>query len=161
MLNSEDWTSFFSTTAQIDITAFAILFAIFQIRPTGWRTKPLKAISVMVTLAELLVPLVVALVFLIAHHPWRLACWLSGILGLSFVVYYWIQYAKTNKNDRDNYDKTEVKGLGLSFVFYGAIAAMGFTSPAVGLVVVAAISTWLVLSAAVQSWRLLSQGVFN
>lgn len=64
-----DWDNFFTTTAQVAVTAFSIMFLSMQVRSAVWRGRPLLSVAAVAALVELFVPLVASLITTMASHP--------------------------------------------------------------------------------------------
>lgn len=152
----EDWTGFFGGVAGVSVTLFSVMFITFQVKSATWHSSRLKGIAAVASLIELLVPLFTALIALTAGHPWRVAAWIAGALGLAVVVIHWTLYVRDRgKPYCDGFDRVQARGAALSFAVYTGLIGAGFLSPSVGLYVVAGLSIWLLFSGAFEAWWLL------
>lgn len=151
-----DWTNFFQATATVSVTLFSVMFITFQVRSGTWHSSRLKRIAAVAALTELLVPLLTALIALMAGHPWRLAACITGGLGLLTVVAHWTIYVRDrHKPYRDRFDKAQAGGSLLSFAAYTTVIVGGSLGHPSGLYIVGVVSILLLCSGAIEAWWLL------
>jgi hypothetical protein len=153
---SPDWNSFFTTTAQVAVTAFSIMFLSMQVKSTVWRGSPLLNVAAVAALVELFVPLLASLVTAMASHPWKVAGLLAGGLGLAMVAGHWVIYSiERRKTMLSSFNRTQLWGSGLSLVVYGLVAFSAADPWGWGLQLLAAACVWLILSGSFEAWWLL------
>jgi hypothetical protein len=105
-------------------------------------------------LVELLVPLLGLLIVLMAGHPWRVAAWVVGGLGMAAIAAHWVTYMR-GRAIADRFDTLQARLAFISLTLYATFFAAGFMPSSVGLYLLAGISTWLLLSGSIEAWWLL------
>ncbi|TMQ91684.1 hypothetical protein ETD83_29730 [Actinomadura soli] len=112
-----DWIGFFGAVAGVSVTLFSVMLITFQVKSTTWHSSWLKRVAAIAALAELLIPLLTALFVLTATHPWRLAAWIIGALGLAVVVSHWVLYFRDRHGSHcGRFDTVQARLAGPSFV---------------------------------------------
>jgi len=153
---SPDWRSFFSTYAQIAVTAFSIMFLSMQVRSSVWRGKRLLSVAAYAALAELSVPLLAALICIMGGHPWRIGSLLAGGLGIGMVViHWWVYFIERQKERPSAFDRIQIRGSLLSLFVYGLVALSAANVHDWGLQLLAAMCVWLPFSGCYEAWWLL------
>jgi len=153
------WQPFFSATAQVTVTAFAVLFATLQVRARAWKNSTLKRAAAVRALLELFIPLVAAVVALMPGNPWRVGYLVMGAVGICGLVWHVRTYVK-HEDETDLFDDRQIQwGVPVSTVVYISLLAFSSAAATWSLYVVAGLSVWLVFSGAAQVWLLLSSGV--
>jgi hypothetical protein len=147
---SQDWQSFFTTLAQVAVTAFSVMFLVVQVRSEVWHGRTLLKAAAVVALSELVVPMLVALVIDTGGHQWRLAAFIGGGLGSAMLILYWVLYCLARS--RAVFDWIQARIRVLSLLLYLLI----MISPAFGgLPLLAGICIWLLLSGCIEAFWLL------
>ena len=149
--NIGDWLGFFGAVAGVSVTLFSVMFITFQVKSNTWNSSRLKQITALAALFELLIPLFMALIALMAGHPWRVAAWISGGLGILVVAVHWILYMWDRKI-RDNFDLLQARGAWISFAVYSTMILGGGLGTSLGLYLIAGMSIWLLFSGAFEAW---------
>jgi hypothetical protein len=158
---SQDWQDFFTTLAQVAVTAFSVMFLAMQVRASVWRGSRLLGVAAYSSLIELFVPLLAALVTLMGGHPWRIAAWLAGGLGLAMVVLHWLIYwyrpalAPDITAKERRFHLVQLRGSLISIVVYGLIVLSAADPLGWGIHLLAAMCVWLLFSGCFEAWWLL------
>lgn len=153
---SSDWNTFFTTTAQVAVTAFSIMFLSMQVKSAVWRGRLLLSVAAVAALVELFVPLLASLVAAMGEHPWRVAALLAGGLGLVMVVVHWVVYfLARRKTMPSKFDRIQMWGSLLSLVIYVLFALSAANLWGWGLQLLAGMCVWLLLSGSFEAWWLL------
>ena len=164
-----DWQEFFTTLAQVSVTVFSIMFLAMQVRSQVWRRNRLFSVEAYSALVELFVPMLAAMVTLMAGHPWPFAAGLAGSLGLAMVVVHWLVYLKwpagpaeadgsgeeAMPDQERRFHRLQLRGSMISIIIYGAILLSAFDPWTWGLHLMAAASVWLLFSGSFEAWWLL------
>jgi hypothetical protein len=149
--NIGDWLGFFGAVAGVSATLFSVMFITFQVKSDTWNSSRLKQITALAALFELLIPLFMALIALMADHPWRVAAWVSGGLGILVVAIHWFLYVR-DRSIRDNFDLLQARGAWISFAVYSTMIVGGGLGNPLGLYLMGGTSIWLLFSGAFEAW---------
>ena len=157
-----DWLSFFSTIAQVAVTAFSVMFLSMQVKSSAWRGSRLLSVSAVAALVELFVPLLAALITGMASHPWRLGALLASALGLTMVIVHSVAYQlDKHKEQTTRFDRTQAWGAWLSLIVYLTVGISAALPTPVGLHLLAGTCVWLLLSGSFEAWWLLEPKGMN
>lgn len=153
------WVNYFGTSAQVSVTAFALMFTAMQIRHSAWRVSRVRTMAGISALAELFVPVVVGMIVLMETHPWQVAARVGGGLGLSVILVHFILYRKEQPREgtHEDFDRLQMKWGLLSVLVYALIASSPWWGDP-GLYVLAGASLWLLFSGSFESWWVLDPG---
>jgi len=150
------WIVFFSVVAGLAATLFSVMFVALQVRWRLWVGSGLRRAVATSALGELMIPLFMAVIALMADHPWRIAAWIGGLFGVAIILWHWMSYI-LDFDQAEKYDRRQAKGAWWSFALYVTVFVSGFLSPSPGLYIVASISVWLLFSGASEAWILLTR----
>jgi len=149
------WVVFFSVVAGLAATLFSVMFVTLQVRWRLWARSGLRRAVATSALGELMVPMFLSAISLMAGNPWRIAAWIGGLFGVGVILWHWRSYIL--EFDRaEPYDRLQARGAWFSFGLYLTVFVAGFLGPAPGLYIVATISVWLLFSGASEAWILLT-----
>jgi hypothetical protein len=151
----DEWSGFFSTIAGIAAALLAVAFVTFQLKIGVWRGGRLRHMAAVFTLWEFGAPLLIALIFAMRAHPWRVAAILTGAIGLAVLVTYWVLYAKAPEPDRSPrsaFDKNQFRLSFISLGTFGGMFAAGLMCEQAGMYLLAALSIWSLISGTYEAW---------
>jgi hypothetical protein len=150
------WIVFFSVVAGLAATLFSVMFVTLQVRWRLWARSGLRRAVATSALGELMIPLFVSAITLMAGNPWRIAAWIGGLFGIAVILWHWRSYIL--EFDRaEPYDRWQAWGAWWSVGLYLTTFVTGFLSPTPGLYILASILVWLLFSGAGEAWILLTR----
>jgi hypothetical protein len=152
------WDPFFSATAQVAVTAFAVLVATLQLGRSVWWGSALKLTVAAMSLLELLIPFLAAVIALMPSHPWRIGYWVMGGAGVAGLIVHAVIYLR-HEEEADAFDEQQMHlGLPISLCVYSWILCATTGNESWSLYVVASLSVWLLFSGSFEACYLLSRG---
>jgi hypothetical protein len=80
------WIVFSSIMAGLAATLFSVMFVLLQVRWRLWVRSGLRRAVATSALGELMVPLFVSAIALMADNPWRIAAWIGGLFGIGVIL---------------------------------------------------------------------------
>ena len=142
--------------AGLAATLFSVMFVALQVRWRLWVRSGLRRAVATSALGELMIPLFVSAIALMADNPWRIAAWIGGLFGIGVILWHWRSYIL--EFDRaEQYDRLQARGAWWSLGVYLSVFIAGFLDPAPGLYILASILVWLLFSGASEAWILLTR----
>ena len=149
------WVMFYAAIAAISATLFSVMFVALQVRWSLWSRSRLRRAVATSALGELMIPLFVSIIFLMAGHPWRIAAWITGIFGITVILWHWRSFIIDN-DKAVKYDRLQAVTAWFSFSIYIVLFVSGFLIPSQGVYIMAGITVWLLFSGAGEAWLLLT-----
>jgi drug/metabolite transporter (DMT)-like permease len=150
-----EWHDFWLALAVAGAAAAAVLAAVLQLGARHWRRTPLRRAAAVLALAQLLVPLVAALVALMpSADSWRVGYVVAGSAGICVLVWHTVLYLRHEATADAFDDRQRLLGLTLTLGGYFALVVFAVTGDGPAPYVVAALSVWLLVSGAVAGWVL-------
>jgi hypothetical protein len=142
--------------AALAATLFSVMFVTLQVRWRLWARSGLRRAIATSALGELMIPLFVSAISLMADNPWRVAAWIGGLFGICVILWHWRSYI-LEFDLAERYDRVQAGGAWWSFGLYLTVFASGFLSPGLGIYILASIIIWLLFSGASEAWILLTR----
>jgi hypothetical protein len=115
-----------------------------------WHSRALLKAAAVAALSELVVPMIVALIIDTGDHPWRVAVFVGGVLGIGVLVGYWVLYGIAGR--KAIFDWIQARIRVFSLLIYGLILISPFSG---GLALLAIMCIWLLLSGCIEAFWLL------
>jgi hypothetical protein len=152
------WHDFWTALTVAGAVAVAVLAAALQLGPRHWQRAPLRRAAAVLAVAQLLVPVVAALVALMpGADSWRVGYVVAGAAGIAVLVWHTVTYLRHEATADAFDDRQRMLALTLGLGSYFALVVFAVAGDGPAPHVVAALSVWLLVSGSGTGWALVSQ----
>lgn len=145
-------STFFEATAAVSATVLGLILVTFTLQRSEWTRRSLRRAVATVTLAEILNPLLFALIYLAPGHHWHWGGRAVGTLGYLSLVNHLRIYRRTVLNAPSvitRFDRAQLWGIAVTLVTF---SVMFFDTP---LTLKALICVWFIFSGSSEAWLLM------